>query len=376
MVNKRCAIGLNRIDCLGNRSGILTDHEIRQYELINPTQMSEKSLKSASYDLRLGDRHYLFSPDEDKWIPIFIGEEEEFKVANKQFPRFERRNNLVIQPFGAALIQLKETVDTITCVKKHAIFITGRFDLKLKIVSKGLVSQQATQVEPHSKSKLFCIVYNLGGSQVELNYNDPISTIEFHYLSCLTSCNLELRDELIKKIKLEHSSGKYNKPEGNNEQKTFCFDNGISDVRFFERNKGIGMGLPENGGISDLSRRIDSIEKEYDPKHTADHISQELKEEFQKKLDGMRNSFRTNITITIGIAGLIIGLLYNMLISAREDIEKQISDIDKQYCTIMEEREKVFEERVSSITKQYQQQVDNYEQLIGRKSSKIDTIHK
>ena len=163
--------------CNGHIGGLLSKYEINKYGLIDPHELNQSCLKGTSYDLRLGDRHYVYKMDKKKWIPVFIGDERSFVEANKVWPPFERTPSLKIDSFGSALIQLKETIDTLSCIENNGVVITGRFDLKLKIVAKGLFSQQATQVEPYSRGKLYCYLFNLTPNIVELSYEERISTI-------------------------------------------------------------------------------------------------------------------------------------------------------------------------------------------------------
>lgn len=57
--------------------------------------------------------------------------------------------------------------------------MAGRFDLKLSTIYKGLISQQATQVEPCYYGRLFCFVHNLSSKEIHLKHKDKVATIEF-----------------------------------------------------------------------------------------------------------------------------------------------------------------------------------------------------
>ena len=64
--------------------------------------------------------------------------------------------------------------------------IVGRFDLKIKAIYKGLISQQATQVEPCYKGKLYCFIHNLTAKEIRLQREEAIATIEFSYAGAST----------------------------------------------------------------------------------------------------------------------------------------------------------------------------------------------
>lgn len=172
-------------------SGLLTGEQIESYELIRGNNMNRNNCKSASYDLTIGDRHYLYE-DSGNWKAVFLGSSNELNTANNGFnsdsplllsaPR-RGATELIIPPFGSAIVQLDETVDLYNVITKKNVVIAGRFDLKLKSIYKGLISQQATQVEPGYIGKLYCFVYNLGSQEVVLKKGDGFATIEFYFVS-------------------------------------------------------------------------------------------------------------------------------------------------------------------------------------------------
>ena len=99
---------------------------------------------------------------------IYIGDANEDDL-NKNYPIAEwykrpdgtRSRTLTIPRFGSALIQLQQIINTYDIAYEKKILIVGRFDLKLSRVHEGLISQQATQVEPCYYGKLFCFIHNL-----------------------------------------------------------------------------------------------------------------------------------------------------------------------------------------------------------------------
>lgn len=235
-------------------SGILTEFEILKYELIVPEEnTSPDCLKPTTFDLTLGEGHYIYdkeiSEKEHQWRLVFIGKNERMEELNKQGTAVDKYcrpskkiHSLTIPAYGAALIQLNETIDTYTVAEEKKVLIVGRFDLKLGNVHQGLISQQATQVEPYYKGKLFCFIYNLSNKEIILRYGQKIATIEFSYVSCFYDG--WTHESIIDKLK-EMNSQKY-------KGTSFCTENGISEVRYFRDQE----RLPDDCGILGLKDRI------------------------------------------------------------------------------------------------------------------------
>lgn len=227
-------------NCKGKLSGVLTHDEILHFNLISEN-FFDKCLKGTSYDLRLGEGHYLYRTENDCWELVWIG-------GGETPDEFKQQDYITIEPFGSALIQLKETIDTKTCIDKHGIFIVGKFDLKLKMFIRGLISQQATQVEPNCIGKLFCYIFNQTSETIKLYYETKIATLEFYYVSCLTQCVSEQSIKLKGMFDNEHKNGKYQNLNENKDIKRFCSAHGINDVRFFKHEPQIE--LPAKGGLT------------------------------------------------------------------------------------------------------------------------------
>lgn len=257
MENQRCEERIAGGNGL-RMSGILTGSEIQKYKLIVPGKKTPPdSLKPTTFDLTLGEGHYIYDKEkqdgEHQWRLVFIGETQKMEELNKKGTEIDKYSlqdknkihSLTIPAYGSALIQLNETVDTFTVAEEQKILVVGRFDLKLGNVHKGLISQQATQVEPYYKGKLFCFLYNLSNKEIILEYGQKIATIEFSYVSCFYDiCAHETYGEIIHKLRTMNSE-KY----GGN---LFCEDNGISEVRYFRDKE----RLPDDCGFSGLKDRI------------------------------------------------------------------------------------------------------------------------
>lgn len=263
---KNNSTSLKKDDIINNRlnpTGVLTCQEIKDLGLINPinaTNDDKNSLQLTTYDLRLGEFHYV-SSDKD-WVPTYIGKKND-KIYNqiKDAPLYvdnklsEPGNVLTIPPFGKALIQLLEVVDTASVAEKGSL-VVGHFDLKLSKVQKGLISQQATQVEPYYTGRLFCYLFNLSGQKIELKYEERIASIEFFYVSTYEN------DATLKKTKSDFLQTCINKYK----DQTACDELGILDARYFAYNKSTeGRGLPYGAGLNEiynnLQEKISEVKK-------------------------------------------------------------------------------------------------------------------
>jgi len=279
--NDNCTERKSAISCFNRIAGTLTGEEILLHKIINIDLEDyggiNENIHPTTYDLRLGDAHYVFDHNEEMsnstWNQIFIGTNENLIRLNQVGPKFESKNDglkiLEIPPFGSALIQFEEIVDTLTVARTKNILVVGRFDLKLSEVNKALISQQAAQVEPCYKGKLFCFLHNFSNEAVRLKHQDSIATIEFSYVSCF--CGDEKRREIITDL-IKANQNRYRKQD-------YIFeDSGIDDVRWFNREDQLpsGCGLTSINRV--LQREIDnfrkwkeSIDSVYDDKFNA-HI--------------------------------------------------------------------------------------------------------
>ena len=253
-ISKTCQHDTNEGDkgvCNGSPTGLLTASEITKYGLIEEG-FHESCLQITSYDLRVGEGHMVYEADKGKWSAQWI--KPDIIHCDSKNPPFDPiGDRLVIPCYGMALIQLRETVDLRSCMedKDYPVMICGHFDLKLSRVKEGVISQQATQVEPGYKGKLFCYLFNQSGEDIYLSYTDinnaKIATIEFQYVSCVSQCDGKTKKQLLAELEKEHE--KYS-------SSPFCTDHGIMDVRFFDGS------LPKNAGLSVISKRLDEAHQE------------------------------------------------------------------------------------------------------------------
>lgn len=143
------------------KTGVLLRQEIRALNIIH-VHAEDKCFKPASYDLRIGD--------------VYVGTD-----GHQKFARMPLHGEKVVVPaYGSLLVSTREILSLPGNV-------VGRFDLRIRLALKGLFVQMGTQVEPHYHGRLFAILHNVSGSDVEVSWSeeDPerIFTIEFQYTS-------------------------------------------------------------------------------------------------------------------------------------------------------------------------------------------------
>lgn len=138
------------------QGAVLTKDEIKRYcdspiKLIDPFEDRRKYLKPASYHLRLGS--YYRKEGEDH---ILSDEDQILKI-----PRH-----------GIVIVRTYERINM-------SGFLVGRWNLKVKMVYRGLVWVGSLQVDPGYQGYLFCPLYNLSNKEQELIYKEPLFTIDF-----------------------------------------------------------------------------------------------------------------------------------------------------------------------------------------------------
>jgi len=253
------------VNSKSNTGGVLTKYEIEKYKLIKRLTEAETyepidsdKIQATTYDLCVGEAHIIYNKNEPE--KIYIGDNtERFKLfKDDHFDRQDeiKMEELTIAPYSSALIQLDEIVDTYSFYNGNKInfLIVGRFDLKLGKVSQGLISQQATQVEPFYKGRLFCYIHNLSSQPHILKFKETFATIEFFYVSGYI--NDTQQKEMIEILE-KHNNEKYkNRQHCIIENDTYL---GIKDIRYFLHSS---EDISKNFGISHLVK--DGINKELD----------------------------------------------------------------------------------------------------------------
>lgn len=136
------------------QGSVLLKDEIKRYcknEIKLITPFDEKELQPAGYRLHLGS---------------------ECRVNGEDIKLSDSKKILRIPRHSIAIIRTLEKVNI-------PGFLIGRWNLKVKMVYKGLVWVGSLQVEPGYQGYLFCPLYNLSSKDVELVYGDPLFTIDF-----------------------------------------------------------------------------------------------------------------------------------------------------------------------------------------------------
>ncbi len=120
--------------------------------LIDP--LDQNCLKeSASYELRLGSRYRVGGFDCAEWLT-------------------NSKKDLVIPPHGIAVVSTYEWLNIPGC-------LIARWNLRVRMVYRGLVWVGSLQVDPGYQGFLFCPIYNLSNKPQILIYKDPLFIIDF-----------------------------------------------------------------------------------------------------------------------------------------------------------------------------------------------------
>ena len=361
-----CSDCQNEISCYKKIAGVLSDIEVKQLELM--PNAKQENYNPTICDLSLGSFHYVYGMPKlsenistkrhnkeiaeheqisKKWVAVCIGSDTEMKDANTGFTydeQFVRQNKtksnvLTIPALGSALIQLNEIVDTYSVAINNNVLVTGRFDLKLTLVNKGLISQQGTQIEPCYKGRLYCFVHNLSNKDISLNQGEPIASIEFSYVSCF--CNEEKRKEVINNL-IEK-----NKKERRYLETEYCDEGkGILNVRYFNRKK----YLPDSCGLSHISEAAISAVKEQ-------QVIGEITDVVKKRIDKRTTIITASIT---AIASIIVALIAGYFGFVKPLIEetKSLNDSVQKY---------------EEVIKEYQNDLDEIEQQLNEIDSGVIT---
>ncbi len=359
--------------------------EIDEWGLICQGPNSKKEYQTSSYDLCLGEYHYVTN-ENGQWDHFFIGKGDIDKRYAKEFVSpTNHKESIIIPPFGSAIIQLDECIDTLTVFFEKQILVAGRFDLKLSTIYKGLISQQATQVEPLYFGRLFCFVHNLSSKEVQLNLGDRVATIEFLRVSQYNNeQDSDLKSKYIKDvICMVTASGnewKYRKIG------SFTFENldayaiypilepyfnecGIDSSNYCK----IGLGienvcwfnhsnrLPDECGLTPINNKVTGEMKSYidsylDKSDTVDRIGQRVK----THLDEHNNLAK----VVTGMFGLIFsGALLNYFLDVRAEM-----------YYFKEELSLLLTEKAGGLDIEVVKRIDEHSQMLRNHSEALERI--
>lgn len=322
-------------------AGTLTGTEIQKYEILSysdGTKIPDEEFQATTFDLRLGDGHYLYDEniDDRKWQPYYIGPKELSSLNNGKDepfarPRSDDPRTLVIPPFGSALIELYETVDTLSVADKENILLVGRFDLKLSNVHQGLISQQATQVEPCYKGKLFCFLHNLSNTAIFLEHKKKIATIEFSYVSCLhdeEKCKMIIEDLKVQNAK------RY--------EREYCDTHGITDIRYFFYAK----KLPKDCGLLSLKKKMEDAVQ-------SPEAIEAIAKKVKQKMERTGKIVSTGISALTAILIALCGHFWNqdnLRKELKEELTKFEEKYDKKIDKTLDSLEKIIKTRTISAS--------------------------
>ncbi|WP_195289523.1 dCTP deaminase domain-containing protein [Alistipes finegoldii] len=146
--------------------GVLTRSEIIAENVVTSDTIDEKSIKSASYDLRLGNEYYLPS-DNNASTSIKFG----IRKCS------DSNDVLCLKPFSSIVFSTEEILSL-------PGNIVGRFDMRIAFAMQGLVLQVGPQVEPNYKGRLFGLLLNFSDKEVHIPRYARLLSIEFNYLFC------------------------------------------------------------------------------------------------------------------------------------------------------------------------------------------------
>lgn len=318
------------ISCFQKIAGTLTKDEIKAHGLIQVTDSKHRpKFETTTVDLTVGDGHYLFdgssnSNTERKWKLIFIGDNEKMKGLNEHTspekyspPPKDKPHTLIIPAYGSALVQLNETIDTYSVANDPSknLLIVGRFDLKLSSVHQGLISQQATQIEPCYRGKLFCFIHNLSNKEIELPWGAYLATIEFSYVSCF--CNKEKKLSIIQELS-EKTSKKYNT--------SFCDGRGIQDIRYFfdtER-------LPDDCGLVGFQNKL--LDELF-----SDSSIEKLAKKINKEIDKKAKWIPVICAIITAIVTISTALFSFYFQRENANLQEQVTQLEEKVESIYDE---------------------------------------
>lgn len=143
--------------------GVLTRNEIVSENVITAETIDRKSIKPASYDLRLGNEYYV--PND----PVTAS------IASNIRKCSDSNEVLSLKPYSSIVFSTEE----ILSLPGHII---GRFDMRIAFAMQGLVLQVGPQVEPNYKGRLFGLLLNFSDGEILIPRYTRLLSIEFNYL--------------------------------------------------------------------------------------------------------------------------------------------------------------------------------------------------
>lgn len=155
--NKDALLENNGIDLTSNLGGVLLKHDlknlcdanIRSLPLIDP--VNDDNFQVASYKLSLGNQ---------------------YRLGDKIDYLSDSQKVLTIPRHGIAMVTTYEWLNIPS-------FLIARWNLKVRMVYRGLVWVGSLQVDPGYQGFLFCPIYNLSNIEQQLVFKETLFTIDF-----------------------------------------------------------------------------------------------------------------------------------------------------------------------------------------------------
>jgi deoxycytidine triphosphate deaminase len=143
---------------------VLCDKEIRafqkKYGIITNETFIDTNVRSANYDLRIGEKYILCRPGEKSLKGVFTSD-----TRSIEFP-----------PGGLAFLHSEEILN----LPENII---GHLQSTFRLARRGLALLHSNQIEPGHKGIVVIILFNFSGQTQILNCNHPIVTIEFNLIT-------------------------------------------------------------------------------------------------------------------------------------------------------------------------------------------------
>lgn len=157
-------IGFVKDPCPEIPRGILLGDHIEKYIVkLNPPLIDpclRENIRAASYDLRLGNEYYQHTDDGIHF------DSADFKKLT------DDNQELTIPAHGLVVVTTLEELHM-------PRYLVGRWNLRLRLVYRGILWSGAAQVDPGFSGKLSCPLFNLSSQDVTIRRGDRMFSIDF-----------------------------------------------------------------------------------------------------------------------------------------------------------------------------------------------------
>lgn len=148
-------------------TGVLPHQEVRRLCRQGViSQWAEPNIRSAGYDLRVGEEFY-FAPEVNGKVRV-----------SRLVPG--KRETIVVPSNGLVIVTMREELDL-------GPDLVGHLSLKLNFLLRGLIMANQSQVDAGYKGQIWALLYNLSQSPVSLQRGDSILRLELVRLAHATT---------------------------------------------------------------------------------------------------------------------------------------------------------------------------------------------